>query len=292
MHYRPKYCWKPSGFCLGQRRLQDVETKTNLASMICWLALLPCRQPFAFVYMLCMYVCITLEGDKTKVWSRDAGVRATLHAPLSARWVDKLHVLGSHTPWLDREGRDEAAVPVGPDASDKTSLAKARRLNLRLPQLMAAGLGLKSAYTLLHTFSQGCANHLQCTNFEDGQWGQDLDDELHKGLELLLGTATGAAHRELAGFSAQDGGLALPPSRATLRRPSLAAGLSTSSMLPNYLMWALSRASAPSAPPSARSWTERSKSYDRPVATTACHCIGWASSMTVLPSFKVSGQSK
>ena len=59
------------------------------------------------------------------------------------------------------------------------------------------------------------------TSCEDGQWEQDLDDELHKGLELLLGTATGAAHRELAGFSAQDGGLAF----ASLTRCSVPAFL-------------------------------------------------------------------
>ena len=115
----------------------------------------------------CLAECgLALNGDKTEVWSR-AGCQVT--GPLAGRAVDHLSLsLGASVAWWGDDEREASQVPVHAPGSGKSPLDQAQALNQRLRELRAAGLGLKTAYTVLHVFAQSCANHLQRANYEDG----------------------------------------------------------------------------------------------------------------------------
>ena len=130
---------------------------------------------------------LSLNASKTKVWSRSPAATSGLGDALTPCLVSELGVLGAHMPWLDREDRDEALVPVGAGAGNLSPLTAAVALNQRLQSLRGAGLSLKTAYSVLHTYAQSCANHLQRANYEDGPWVQALDAELFAG-RLCLST--------------------------------------------------------------------------------------------------------
>ena len=62
--------------------------------------------------------------------------------------------------------------------------------------------------TRFSTFAWSCATHLQRTNYKEGDWVADLDSELYRGLEELVGQGHTDTQRLLAALSAKDGGLA------------------------------------------------------------------------------------
>jgi len=154
----------------------------------------------------CLVNCgLQLNGDKTKAWSHSSD----LPGPLASKVVARLELLGaSAATWLDEDEREDSLAPVGASGTDRSPLAQAAALTQRLVQLRAAGLSLQTAYTVFHVFAQSCANHLQRANYEDGGWVGALDQELHRGLEALVGADTTDTQRLLAAVSTKDGGLA------------------------------------------------------------------------------------
>jgi hypothetical protein len=156
----------------------------------------------------CFVNCgLRLNVDKTKAWSRDSS--HLLGGSLASKVVPRLELLGaSAAAWTDEDEREDSLAPVGASGADRSPVAQAAALTRRLTQLRDAGLRLQTAYTILHVFAQSCANHLQRANFEDGAWVGALDQELHRGLEALVGGDTTDTQRSLASVSTKHGGLA------------------------------------------------------------------------------------
>ena len=173
----------------------------------------------------CLGQCgLALNRDKTEVWSRNG---LTVTGALAERVVERISLLGASVAWWDEEEREEGQVPLGGQASGRSPLAQARALNQRLAQLRAAGIGLKTAFTVLRVFAQSCANHLQRANLEDGAWVADLDAELHRGLELLVGQDTTDTQRLWRRLAPSRVALPLVGSAGVPPRLSWAAGPST-----------------------------------------------------------------
>ena len=151
-------------------------------------------------------VGLTVNGGKTKVWTRDPTVN--LPAQLEQRRVDSLGVLGASVPWLDRE-EGELDAPVNAHSNGTQALAACRSLVQRVKELRDSGLSVLAAYQVLRLYSQTSFTHLQRTSYEKGAWVGELDGVLCEGLDHLLGDVTSAQQRELASFRLADGGLAL-----------------------------------------------------------------------------------
>ena len=156
---------------------------------------------------------LTVNANKTKVWCCDA--EAQLPAPLAAREVTELKLLGSTVAFLDRhDDPDSHGVPLCGTVDGQSVLEDTRGLNRRLAELRGAGLRAKTAYTVLHTYAQSCCNHLQRAKYEVGHWVSNLDDELVRGLEALAGESLCEARRGLASLRLKEGGLAFGGLRA------------------------------------------------------------------------------
>ena len=78
----------------------------------------------------------------------------------------------------------------------------------RLAAMQDAGLRCKTAYVVLHTYAQGCCNHLLRANLEDGQWLDDLEEVLQQGLARVAGSNLNECQRALASLRLSEGGLA------------------------------------------------------------------------------------
>ena len=156
---------------------------------------------------------LTLNEGKTVVWCRDTG--QVLPATLARLRKDDLRMLGSDVRFLDRrEDREEFGSPVHGSVNGQAVLQAAQGLTRRLRELQAAGLTSKSAYAVLHTYAQSCCTHLQRANYEQGQWLEELEGELQRGLGQLRSKLPGAGgdlsatQRSLASLRLKEGGLA------------------------------------------------------------------------------------
>ena len=121
----------------------------------------------------------------------------------------ELRLLGSDVRFLDRrEDRDEFGSPIHGSVDGDAVVRAARGLTGRLRDLRAAGLTVKAAYTVLHTYAQSCCNHLQRANYEQGPWVEALEGVLQEALGELVGAELGATQRAVASLRLKEGGLA------------------------------------------------------------------------------------
>ena len=58
----------------------------------------------------------------------------------------------------------------------------------RLAAMQDAGSRSKTAYTVLHTYAQGCCNHLLQAIFEEDGWLDELEVVLQQGLARVVGS--------------------------------------------------------------------------------------------------------
>ena len=150
---------------------------------------------------------LQLNAGKTCVWTADRS--ATLSQPLEALRKPELRVLGADVRFLDR--RDDRGVfgaPLRGTVAGTSVASAARALIARLAALQKAGLRAKTAFTVLHTYAQGCCNHLLRANYEEGEWLDQLEGELQKGLEQVVGESISDTQRQLASLRLKEGGLA------------------------------------------------------------------------------------
>ena len=133
---------------------------------------------------------LALNEGKTAIWSRDPGVG--LPTALAEHKKADLRLLGSDVRFLDRrEDRDEFGSPIHGSVNGEAVVGAARGLTGRLRDLRAAGLSVKAAYTVLHTYGQSCCNHLQRANYEQGPWVEALERVLQDGLGDLVAADLG-----------------------------------------------------------------------------------------------------
>ena len=85
------------------------------------------------------------------------------------------------------------------------------------------------ARAVLHTYAQGqgCCNHLLWAIFEDGEWLDELERQLQKGLEQVVGKSLSDTQRQLPWLRLKEGGLAF----GSLRLKAEAAFLSSWALL-------------------------------------------------------------
>ena len=160
----------------------------------------------------------------SKAWTKDSST--WLPAQLRDKSVPSLKLLGSSVAW---ENRDELLAPVHGVSDGVEILAKTTHLVSRVRDLLKAGLRVKSAFLILQTYGNACANHLQRANYEDGPWVQQLEDTLQSGLSEILSFKRGSPSTLTAKKSLQTCGsrtLALPMVAClqNLATPSLVAG--------------------------------------------------------------------
>jgi len=150
---------------------------------------------------------LALNAGKTCVWSRDP--QAPLPEVLQGRRKPELRLLGADVRFLDRhDDRDVFGAPVWGSVAGGPLVESAKKLVKQLSAMQDAGLRGKTAYTVLHTYAQGCCNHLLRANYEEGGWVEDLEEVLQEGLARVTGSPLDAGQRALASLRLKDGGIA------------------------------------------------------------------------------------
>ena len=124
-----------------------------------------------------------------------------LPVAVEALRTDKLEVLGATAPWLDREG-DFSNVGVHSLAHGAQVVESAKVFVTKLKELHKAGLGPKSFFVLLRSFSQGHVTHLRRAHYEASDWTRQFDR-----LENLVEATLDDGQRAQCFLRLADGGL-------------------------------------------------------------------------------------
>ena len=149
-------------------------------------------------------VGLIVNTDKTAAWTRDS--QTVLPDTVEAFRVDKLEVLGTTAPWLERDG-DYSNLGVHSFAEGQEVVQSATTFVTDVVKLREAGLSYKAAFVLLRAFSQDHVTHLLRANYESTGWAKQFDDALVSGLEQLIGSTLDEAQRKQCFFRLADGGL-------------------------------------------------------------------------------------
>ena len=149
---------------------------------------------------------LSVNAAKTEAWKPDPATR--LPASLQALQVARCTVLGSTAPWLDQEG-DFSTLGVHSHAEGNKVVDSARAFSAKLRELVAGGLGTRTAFLLLQAYSQGHVAHLLRANYEDSDWPKRFDDVILEALERLVERPLDQGQRAQAFLKLSEGGLGL-----------------------------------------------------------------------------------